>query len=81
MPEITVKLYGTLRRLSQKETPGFWIGTVPEGTRVIDLIELLGTREAEVATAAVNGTAVPLETLIPDGAVVTLVTPVNGGNS
>lgn len=76
---VTVKLYGTLRRLSLPESPGRWQGELPAGTRVIDLIEILGTTEAEVAAAALDGAPCPLETVIPDGAVVTLVTPVGGG--
>ncbi|HEX9013091.1 MAG TPA: MoaD/ThiS family protein [Anaerolineaceae bacterium] len=79
MPEITVKLFGTLRRLSLKDTPGFWKGEIPAGTRIDGLIKLLGTREEEVAAAAINGVVVGIETEIPDGAVVTLVTPVGGG--
>jgi sulfur carrier protein ThiS len=76
---VTVKLFGTLRRLSQKETPGYWRGEIPERSRIVDLITLLGTVEAEVAAAAINGEPYPLEAEIPDGAVVILVTPVNGG--
>jgi sulfur carrier protein ThiS len=79
MPYIRVKLYGTLRRLSNKTTPGLWQGEIPPGANILELITLLGTREAEVATAALNGVAVPLDTEIPDGATVTLVTPVGGG--
>jgi sulfur carrier protein ThiS len=76
---ITVKLFGTLRRLSQKETPGVWQGEVPEGSRIKELVEQLGTKEAEVAAAAINGVVCPLDTEIPNGAIVTLVTPVGGG--
>jgi len=76
---ITVKLFGTLRRLSCKDTPGLWKGEIPPGTSLRALIELLGTREAEVAAAAIDGVVLPLETEIPAGATVTLVTPVGGG--
>jgi len=76
---IKVKLFGTLRRLSNKDTPGLWQGDIPEGTRVHDLIEILGTKEAEVAAAALNGEPCGLEAIIPSGAVITLVTPFGGG--
>jgi sulfur carrier protein ThiS len=76
---VTVKLYETLRRLSQKETPGLWQGEIPAGTTILDLIAILGTTDREVAAAALNGEPAPLEAEIPDGAVVILVTPVGGG--
>jgi sulfur carrier protein ThiS len=76
---VTVKLYGTLRRLSLPETPGLWKGEVPAGINVRELINFLGTREGEVANAAINGEVCPLDTLVPENAVVILVTPVGGG--
>jgi sulfur carrier protein ThiS len=76
---VTVKLYGTLRRLSQPETPGLWQGEVPAGTDIAGLVRLLGTRLDEVAAAAINGEPAPLETRLADGDVVVLVTPVGGG--
>jgi sulfur carrier protein ThiS len=76
---IKVKLYGTLRRFSLNETPGVWQGEIPEGACVRDLIAILGSSEAEVAAAALNKEPCCLEDVIPDGAVVTLVTPVGGG--
>lgn len=76
---VTVKLFGTLRRLSNKETPGLWKGEVPDGTRILDLLAILGTVEAEVAAAAINGQPAQLDAVIPPDAVIILVTPVNGG--
>jgi molybdopterin converting factor small subunit len=77
---IRVKLYGTLRRFSRPETPGLWPGDVPQGTCIEDLLHLLGTSSAEVSNAAIDGQVVPFKTPIPDGAEVTLVTPVGGGS-
>lgn len=79
MVRVTVKLYGTLRRLSQPETPGLWQGNIPDGTRISDLITLLGTKEAEVAAASLNGSVVPFDFIIPGEATIMLVTPVGGG--
>jgi sulfur carrier protein ThiS len=77
---VKVKLYGTLRRLSNPDTPGLWQGEIRQGTTLRDLIAILGTREEEVAAAAIGDQVYPLETVIPEGAVVVLVTPVGGGN-
>jgi sulfur carrier protein ThiS len=77
--KVQVKLYGSLRRLSQKETPGLWQGELPPGTRIRDLIPILGTREAEVAAAAVDGQVCPLDLEIREGMTITLVTHVGGG--
>ena len=77
--QVTVKLYGTLRRLSLKETPGVWQGEIPAGASILELLSILGTVEAEVAAAAINKEPAPLTAIIPEAAVVTLVTPVNGG--
>lgn len=79
MMHVTVKLFGTLRRLSSKGTPGLWKGEIPEKSRISDLIILLGTKEAEVASAMLNNEACGLDTEISDGAVVVLVTPFGGG--
>ncbi len=76
---LTVKLFGTLRRLSNPDTPGLWQGNVPDGMCIRDLIVFLGTREAEVAAATRNGNPCPLEEIIQEGDVIILVTPVGGG--
>lgn len=77
---IQVKLYGTLRRLSNPTTPGLWQGDVPDGITVNQLVGLLGTRIEEVAAAAIDDQPVELDAVISDGQVVTLVTPVGGGS-
>jgi sulfur carrier protein ThiS len=76
---VTVKLYGTLRRLSNATTPGLWVGEVPAGMDVASLILHLGTRVEEVAAAAVNGEPQELDHRLQDGDLVVLVTPVGGG--
>ena len=62
-----------------QETPGVWQGEIPENSRIVDLITLLGTVEAEVAAAALNNEPCDLKAIIGDGAVVVLVTPFSGG--
>lgn len=76
---LTVKLYGTLRRLSNPATPGVWVGEVPEGLDLAGLVQHLGTRLEEVAAAAVNGEPQELTYRLQDGDQVVLVTPVGGG--
>ena len=77
---VRVKLYGTLRRLSQRGTPGRWQGEIDPGTRLIDLIQQIGSNEREVAAATIDGTVQPLDTIIPDGVKeIVLVTPIGGG--
>jgi sulfur carrier protein ThiS len=79
MIRVTVKLFGTLRRLSSPGTPGVWRGEIPEHSRITDLIARLGTKEAEVAAAMLNNEPCDLSAEIGDGAVVVLVTPFGGG--
>ena len=79
MTRVTVKLFGTLRRLSSEATPGVWQGEIPEKSHVSDLIRLLGTKDAEVAAAMLNNEPCDLDAEISDGSVVVLVTPFGGG--
>jgi sulfur carrier protein ThiS len=79
MMRVTVKLFGTLRRLSSEGTPGVWQGEIPEQSRISDLVILLGTKEAEVAAAMLNNEPCELDAEISDGSVVVLVTPFGGG--
>ena len=77
--QITARLYGTLRRLSQPDTPGLWQGEAPDGLTVAGLVSFLGTRIEEVAAATRNGEPCPFDTILEDGDVVVLVTPFGGG--
>lgn len=76
---VTVKLYGTLRRFSQKGTPGVWNGEIPAGCTLLNLAAHLGAPDDELAAASINGETLPLDTIIPEKATVMLVTHVNGG--
>jgi molybdopterin converting factor small subunit len=77
--QVTVKLFGTLRRFSNLETPGVWVGEISEGSTIGDLLGLLGTSERELAAASINNKNVEINAVIPGDAVVVLVTPVGGG--
>jgi sulfur carrier protein ThiS len=76
---VRVRLYGTLRRFSLPDTPGFWEGDLPDGARLIDLVAHLGATPNEVAGATIDDVLAPLETHIPTGAEIRLVTPMGGG--
>jgi molybdopterin converting factor small subunit len=76
---VTVKLYGSLRRLSSPGSPGLWKGKVPQGSTILELVSILGTTEKELAGAALNDQVCELTTKIADGDTITLVTPVGGG--
>lgn len=80
MITITIKLFGTLRRFSQTDTPGLWRGEIPEGTSLLELIEKIGSTEAEVAGATVNEVFVPLDFELTEDAEIRLVTHMGGGS-
>ena len=77
--QVKVKLYGTLRRLSQPSTPGVWIGAIPAGYRICDLLNHLGAGKYEANAASINGESCSLETEIVNNAEIVLVTPMGGG--
>lgn len=77
--EVTARLYGTLRRFSLPDSPGIWRGELPGASSLRDLLRVIGADEQEVAAASLNGTLRSLDTEIPEGAEILLVTPVGGG--
>jgi len=76
---ITVKLFGTLRRFSTPQTPGFWTGEVPDESTVYDLIKLIGADANEVAAASINGIVKKLDTTIDREDEILLVTTMGAG--
>jgi sulfur carrier protein ThiS len=76
---ITVKLFGTLRRFSNPQTPGFWSGELPEDATISDLIHLIGADTREVAAASINGTVRRLDTKIDRNDEIMLVTIMGAG--
>ena len=76
---VKVKLYGTLRRFSQPETPGFWQGEITNNSNIADVIQIIGSTVEEVAGATINGEFVSFDSEVPDGAEIKLVTPIGGG--
>lgn len=76
---IRVRLFGTLRRFSQPETPGLWTGDVPPGTTLAGFFDLMGIDSREVAVSSINGERSSLDAEIPVDSEVLLVTHVGGG--
>ncbi len=77
--KIQVKLYGSLNRFSQPETPGVWLGDIPQGASLRELIQQIGIPEREIWIAAIDGRAYPFDTEIPEDAKVILVTARGSG--
>jgi len=76
---VKVKLYGTLRRLSQKGSPGCWEGEIPFGMTAMDLVYFLGTTEKEIANASINHIVCPLSQMLYDEDEIILVPNIGGG--
>ena len=81
--ELTVKLYGTLRKYRPVSIRGaphqpFTI-SIPENSTVNDLMRSLEVADGAVNATAVNGDAVEPNTLLHDGDTVSLFPPVAGG--
>jgi len=80
---LTVKLYGTLRKYRPDSAPGalhqpFTIST-PENLTINDLMRSLNIVDGAVNATAVNGDAVGNDTILHDGDAVTLFPPAAGG--
>lgn len=77
--KVTVKLFGTLRRLSQPGTPGLWVGEIKQATTIKELLQNLGAGKYEANAAAINGVGCSLDTIITEESEITVVTPMGGG--
>ncbi len=83
--ELTVKLYGILRRYRPETAEGaphhpFPI-SLPENSTLHDLIDLLQIKDGVVNATAVNGEAVNQDTRLHDGDTISLFPPAAGGAS
>lgn len=81
--KINAKLYGVLRRYRPESAPGaphqpFDI-ILPDGARVIQLVEALGMPSGSLNAASVNSEAVNIDALLHDGDQVSLFPPTAGG--
>jgi molybdopterin converting factor small subunit len=81
--QVSVKLYGTLRRRRPDSAPGAphhpFVVSLPHGANVLELSELLGINSGLVSAVAVNGQAANDETSLQDGDEVAFFPPAAGG--
>jgi molybdopterin converting factor small subunit len=81
--QLTVKLYGTLRKYRPESASGAphhpFDLSIPENSTINDLARYLKIVDGAVNAAAVNGDAVGNETVLRDGDAVSLFPPSAGG--
>jgi molybdopterin converting factor small subunit len=77
--KVRIKLYGTLRRLSQTETPGLWEGEISPGITINELLGQLGAGKYEANIAKINGKTCDLDEKILEESEIIIVTPFGGG--
>jgi sulfur carrier protein ThiS len=81
--ELTVKLYGTLRKYRPDTAGGAphqpFTTSLPENSTVFDVMRALAIADGAVNAAAVNGDSVTNDTVLHDGDSVSLFPPAAGG--
>jgi thiamine biosynthesis protein ThiS len=75
---ITLKLYGNLKRFSPQKREDLTLEISP-GTTIADLFAQLGVPDSNVSMCAVNDVVVNPSTPLHDGDVVEVFEPVGGG--
>jgi sulfur carrier protein ThiS len=78
--KVTVKLYGTLRRLhpGYRHADGI-IADVPEGTTIADLFSQLALPLDRHVSVIMDGRILKVEEKVPDGACLNVFQPMYGG--
>ena len=76
---VKVRLFGTLNRFSDPDTPGFRKMDVPGGCSAADLIKMLKAKDKEVVAAVINGKTCPFDRKLQKGDEVYLLTALGGG--
>ena len=76
--ETVVHLFGSLRRLSQPDTPGQARVELPAGSDIRDLLTRMGIEEKIVMASAVNARACTLDKRIVETDEVYLITQLGG---
>lgn len=73
--KVEIRLFATFREGRFKKE----VWELPEGTKVIDVLERLGIKPEEVAILLVNGLNVSFDHTLKDGDYISLFPPVGGG--
>jgi sulfur carrier protein ThiS len=76
---IEVKLWADLRRFLPKGHDGPLSFTLPPGSTVADVIELIGIPARDEITAGVNGALAQRDTVLQHGDELMLFSPMEGG--
>jgi molybdopterin converting factor small subunit len=82
--EITVKLYGMLRRNRPASAPGAphhpFQFSISENSTIADLVRLLEMKDGVVNGSAVNGDAANMDSPLHEGDTISLFPPAAGGD-
>jgi ThiS family. len=77
---VTVKLFGDLKRRLPEYHPDQGLGVeIPEGSKVADLLALLGIPASPGATVIMEGRVLPLEEKLINGSLINLFHVMYGG--
>jgi sulfur carrier protein ThiS len=77
---VTVKLFGDLKRRFPEYQPDQGLGVeITEGSKVADLLALLGIRTSPGATVIMEGRVLPLEERLINGSLVNIFHVMYGG--
>lgn len=78
--KITVKLFGDLKRRFPEYQPDQGLGVeIPEGSKVTDLLAILGIPKSPGATVIMGGRVLPLEEKLINGSLLNLFHVMYGG--
>lgn len=72
-------LFGTLRRLSQPDTPGLWEGDISPGITINEFLHQIGAEKYEANAAVINGMSCNLDDKILEESEITIVTRMGAG--
>lgn len=80
MPNLTVKLFGTLpQAVKRYDSSQGMVITVPHGTTVAGLIQILDLEVRQVGMVSLNGALVASDRELEEGAELKLFQPIAGG--
>jgi molybdopterin converting factor small subunit len=76
---ITVQLFGSLRKFINDPEKDRWVGTMPEGATIGSLIDSIGFPKDRVRLVLVNDKLAQLDTILTDSDEVSILTLLGGG--
>jgi sulfur carrier protein ThiS len=80
MPKLKIKVFGTLQQSFEHYDPAKGMTlTVPDGSTVADLMEILGLEARQVGMVALNGVLVAADRALGEGDELKIFQPISGG--